>query len=123
MASTGQTLLQQRRFSPGVTVRYSLMSLQEAATQSLASSLWIALAVTILVLIIGCVNIAGMLTAHGVSRTAEIATRMAIGANRSTIIGQLLSESLIVAIAGGPVGIFIGYLSLGQMKQILPPAF
>src|SRR5262245_3781620 len=86
MASTGETILKTRPNRPGVTLRYGLMSLQQAATQSLAGPLWIVLAATILVLIIGCVNVAGMLMARGISRTAEIATRMAIGANRSTIV-------------------------------------
>ena len=82
VASAGQVLLQRRRFSPGAAVRYGLMSLQEAATGWLAGSLWMVLGVTLMVLIAGCVNIAGMLMAQGVSRRPEIATRLAIGASR-----------------------------------------
>lgn len=123
IAATGQSILQLRRVRPGVTLRYSLMSLQEAATSSLASSLWMIFAAAILVLVIGCVNIAGMLMAQGAARTGEIATRMAVGASRSTIVCQLLSESLTLAVAGGIAGVFIGYLSLDRIKAMLPPAF
>jgi len=123
MRSIGQPLLQQSRFRPGVTAQYGLMSLQEAATQSLADSLWIVLAAAFLVLVIGCVNVAGMLMARGVSRAHELATRMAIGATRSMIVRQLLSESLILAVFGGAAGIVIGYVALEVIKLILPPAF
>src|SRR5438552_16308312 len=56
IASAGQFILQQRRFRPGANVRYSLMGLREATTTtSLAGSSWMVLAVTVLVLVIGCV--------------------------------------------------------------------
>src|SRR5262249_47218042 len=94
MASAGGILIQQRRFGPGVTARYALMSLQEATSGYLAGSLWTILAVTILVLIAGCVNIAGILMAQSISRRSEIATRMAIGASRAAIVRQLFTESV-----------------------------
>jgi predicted permease len=123
MASLGLPLLQQRRLRTGATLEYGLMPLKEASANAIAGSLWMVLAATLLVLLIGCVNIAGLLIARGVSRGSEMATRMAIGANRGTIIRQLLSESLTLAIAGGVVGVVIGYFSLELMKSILPAAF
>src|SRR5262249_3590834 len=101
IASVGEILIQQRRFGPGVTARYSVMSLQDAASGYLAGSLWTILAVTILVLIAGCVNVAGMLMAQTISRRSEIATRMAIGASRTAIMRQLFSESVAIALTAG----------------------
>jgi predicted permease len=123
IASAGDVLIQQRRFDSGVTARYSLMSLQEATSGYLASSLWTILAVTILVLIAGCVNIAGMLMAQTISRRSEIATRMAIGASRTAIVRQLFNESVAIATTAGAFGILFGHWTLEAMKQILPPAF
>jgi predicted permease len=123
MVSAGEILIQQRRFGPGVTARYALMSLQEATSGYLAGSLWTILAVTILVLIAGCVNIAGILMARSISRKSEVATRMAIGASRVVIVRQLFAESVAMAIAAGAVGILFGYWTLEAMKKILPPAF
>src|SRR4030095_1356053 len=57
------------------------------------------------------------------SRASEIATRMALGAQRSTIVRQLLCESLVLALAGGLLGILAGYISLDAMKSILPSAY
>ena len=122
MASIGEALLE-GRVRRGVTAQYTLTSLQEAATQTLSRSLWVVLGATVLVLIIGCVNIAGMLMAQSTSRTAEMATRMAMGANRAMIIRQMLTESLTIALAGTLVGIVIGHFGLDLMKQSLPPTF
>src|SRR5262249_15818900 len=80
IASIGQGLIQTRRLRAGLTLQYGLDSLQKILTGPLASSLWTILGASLLVLVIGCVNIAGMLMARGSSRGSEIATRMALGA-------------------------------------------
>src|SRR5262249_30593280 len=57
------------------------------------------------VLIVACANVAGLLTSRAPVRAQEIALRLAVGAGRSRLIRQLVTESLIVAIAGGLLGL------------------
>jgi predicted permease len=76
-----------------------------------------------MVLLIGCVNIAGLLLARCGVRMPEIATRMAIGGGRAAIIRQLLVESLVLAIAGGTLGIALGYAGSQLCSSLLEHAF
>jgi putative ABC transport system permease protein len=71
-------------------------------------------------LLIGCANAAGLLLVHGASRRREVAVRLALGARRSQIVRQLLSEALILSLVAGAVGIGLAYASFDWIVALAP---
>jgi putative ABC transport system permease protein len=93
---------------------------QRTDTANVSAALRSLVAAAMLTLLIACANVAALVGARGMDRAGEIAVRGALGATRARVLGQLISESLVLALAGGAAGLLLGGWALQVLVAAAP---
>lgn len=134
------------RLKPGVSLRQAQLDLQNIAagiekeypksnqgwsnnavllydelTGGIRGPLWVLFAAALLVLMIACLNVANLQLIRAAARSKEIAMRMAIGATRGRLLRQLLTESAVLSVIGGLLGLLLAIAGISLLKSLMPP--
>ena len=100
---------------------FIVSSLQNDITGNVKPVLIAVIGAVLLVLLIACVNVTNLLLARGAQRRGEFAVRAALGAGRTRLIRQLLTESLLLALIGGAFGMVVAQAGTGALVALSPP--
>ena len=108
-----------RNVQPGYSSPMRFIPLQSALGDTHRTAVLLLWAATGLVVLIACVNIAGLTLGRTIARRREMATRLALGSGRRGIVAHKLSESVLLAATGGVLGIMLGYAAIRLLEPMI----
>jgi predicted permease len=100
--------------------RVGIISFKETFPSGLRGTLWVLFGAVGLLLLIACVNVSNLLLVKASGRTREMAVRASLGASRVRLMRQLLTESILLGLAGGVIGVFGAHACLRAILAVLP---
>src|SRR5262249_7679787 len=98
----------------------SLVEMREQMVGDVRTALWVLLGAVGLVLLVACANVSNLHLARSIKRHKELAVRSALGGGRGRLIRQIITESIVLAIPGGVLGIFLAYFGTRLLLSISP---
>ncbi|HEX9111749.1 MAG TPA: FtsX-like permease family protein, partial [Terriglobales bacterium] len=100
--------------------RVAIVTLNQEVLGRFSGTLVLLFVAVIALLVIGCSNVSILLLARGIARQHELAVRASIGASRTRLIRQLLTESVLLSVAGAALGVLVAYRAVGTLSSMLP---
>jgi predicted permease len=118
----GEEIVRQQANRQRRALAFSVVPLQQSITEGLRQPLAMLAAAVTIVLVVACVNLAGLLLARSVTRSREIATRMALGSGAGAVTRQLFIESVLLAALGGIASVPVTYAVLEGLRRLATDA-
>jgi putative ABC transport system permease protein len=109
-----------RQNSSGAILHAELVPFRAGVVGDAAERIWMLMAGAALVMVIVCVNLAGLMLGRNTARMREVAVRLAIGAGRRTILRQMAAEGLCLAITGGALGVALAFVCVRLLVRYAP---
>lgn len=115
-----QTQLGEQYPDPDREIGVHVEPLKETVVGGVRGSLWLVFGAVSVLLLIACTNIAALLLARAARRKQEIAVRLSLGASRTAVVGQLLTETAVLALAGAALGLLVAAGASAAFRVLAP---